>query len=131
MNYPVDTAATGRIRMLEQYASKLSELGNREKSFEVRKSLESLVDDLSKTHDVRRYYDGSDLRWVACPKGSVGAGVKVTCYGKAEVWLARENAMDFYAEAMAACEGCEQERYTNVFLDLYSGCSEATDGMAR
>ena len=53
--------------------------------------------------------------------------VTVVCYGKKETWNSREAAMDFYFDAMLGTEGSEQERYTKIFMELYSGKSVCTD----
>lgn len=55
--------------------------------------------------------------------------IAVVCYGEIEYWNSRKLAMQFYREAMEACDGCERERYTNIFLDLLDGMDICTDGM--
>lgn len=41
--------------------------------------------------------------------------------------MTRDNAIENYLECMCMCEGSEQERCTNVFLDLISGASCVKD----
>jgi len=47
--------------------------------------------------------------------------VTTICYGKSKVWDSREEAENFFLEAIASCEGSEKERYTNVYLALKNG----------
>lgn len=90
---------------------------------------EAELERLSKDFDLFRWYDRENLRWMALPKGLHRDWVAVTCYGERERWYSRENALVFYHDASLACEGCERERYENVFFGLYDGLSEVTDGM--
>lgn len=53
--------------------------------------------------------------------------VTVICYGETKVWDSRKEAEQFFLEGMAACEGAEKERYTNIFLDLTSGKTVCRD----
>ncbi len=53
--------------------------------------------------------------------------VKVTCYGKTEVWDTREEATDFYLQAICGSEGSECERYMKIYADLLSGNIECSD----
>lgn len=53
--------------------------------------------------------------------------VKVTCYGKEEIWDSRADAIKFYHEAMAACEGSEKDRYTNIYIQLLEGKTICSD----
>ena len=53
--------------------------------------------------------------------------VKVTCYGKEEVWDSRKEATDFYLRAIAGSEGSECERYTKIYTELLMGFSTCTD----
>ena len=53
--------------------------------------------------------------------------VKVTCYGKEEVWDSRKEAADFYLRAIAGSEGSECERYTKIYTELLMGLSTCTD----
>lgn len=54
--------------------------------------------------------------------------IKVTCYGKTEVYDSREEAEKFYLKCMAYSEGAERERYVNIYLQLKEGKTECTDG---
>lgn len=53
--------------------------------------------------------------------------VKVTCYGKEEVWDSRKEATDFYLRGIAGSEGSECERYTKIYTELLMGFSTCTD----
>ena len=53
--------------------------------------------------------------------------VKITCYGKAEYWDDREKAKMFYLECMMGSEGSEQQRYTQIYLQLCEGQMECSD----
>ena len=53
--------------------------------------------------------------------------VKVTCYGKEEVWDSRKEAADFYLRAIAGSEGSECERYTKIYTELLMGLSTCSD----
>lgn len=53
--------------------------------------------------------------------------VKVTCYGVTKIWDNREDAIKEFREGMICCEGSERERYTNIYLQLTSGCKECVD----
>ena len=56
--------------------------------------------------------------------------VVVICYGQEEFWGDRNEAIAFYLEGMMACEGAEQRRYTNIYLQLISGekiCKDKID----
>lgn len=87
------------------------------------------LEEYSKLFDLRRVYDRGELGWTAYKLGTGPRGVTVTCYRKSTVWVTRNNAMAFYRDAMACSEGCERERYTNVFMDLLDGLMECSDGM--
>ena len=55
--------------------------------------------------------------------------VDVICYGTCEHFETRKEARDKYAEAMAACEGAEQERYVKIYIALAHGAADVvTDG---
>ena len=54
--------------------------------------------------------------------------VTVICYGQREHWGSREDAIKFYLKGMVVCDGCERDRYTNVYLDLISGKYVCSDG---
>lgn len=53
--------------------------------------------------------------------------VKVTCYGTTKIWDDRQEAIKEFREGMLVCEGSERERYTNIYLQLTSGCKECID----
>ncbi len=53
--------------------------------------------------------------------------VTITCYGKTEVWEDRKDAIRFYREGAAACEGAERDRYVNILLQLAGGQSVCAD----
>lgn len=53
--------------------------------------------------------------------------VKVTCYGKEEVWDSRKEAADFYLSAIAGSEGSECERYTKIYTELLMGMEVCSD----
>lgn len=53
--------------------------------------------------------------------------VKVTCYGKEEVWDSRKEAADFYLRAIAGSEGSECERYTKIYTELLMGMEVCSD----
>ena len=58
--------------------------------------------------------------------------VDVICYGTREHFETRQEARDKYAEAMAACEGSEQERYVKIYLALAHGSADiVTDGSSE
>ena len=52
--------------------------------------------------------------------------VEITCYGKKET-MKRQEAIAFYREAMEGSDGCEKERYTNIYLGLMSGATVVLD----
>ena len=56
--------------------------------------------------------------------------VVVTCYGKSEV-RERSEAIAFFFEGMACCDGAERERYTDIYIQLVDGAKEASDEIWR
>ena len=52
--------------------------------------------------------------------------VRVTCYGQTKVWE-RKDAINFFLEGMMWCEGAEQERYADIYIQLIDGAKEASD----
>lgn len=46
--------------------------------------------------------------------------VTITCYGRTER-MERSEAIAKYYDAMTACEGCEAERYKNLYTQLVEG----------
>lgn len=57
----------------------------------------------------------------------MGDIVTIICYGKRSQ-MARDEAIAFYSEAIAACDGSEKDRYMNIFLGLVMGLTVCTDG---
>lgn len=55
--------------------------------------------------------------------------VQVKCYGKWDSYKTRKAAMDFYFECMLGSEGCERDRYTNVYCKLKEGFRKCTDDL--
>ena len=53
--------------------------------------------------------------------------VKVICYGIEKIWTKRKDAVEFYAEAAAMCEGSERERYFGILQQLEDGCPVCID----
>ena len=53
--------------------------------------------------------------------------VTVITYGQKQIWDSRAEAIAFYLEGMAYCEGAERDRYTNIYLALISGASVCSD----
>lgn len=53
--------------------------------------------------------------------------IKITCYDITETWENRETAKDFYLNCMLNSEGSEQERYTNIYLQLCQGYTNCKD----
>lgn len=54
--------------------------------------------------------------------------VYVACYNWLEVWSSRTDAINFYAEGAAFCDGSEAARYANIVSELSLGSEFATDG---
>lgn len=52
--------------------------------------------------------------------------VTIKCYNK-ETQMERKEAIRFYKEAVACCEGSERDRYMNVLMDLLDGKDYCTD----
>ena len=53
--------------------------------------------------------------------------VTTVCYGQEQVWDSRKEAADFFLEGIAAAEGSECERYTNIYVKLILGYDYCTD----
>lgn len=53
--------------------------------------------------------------------------VRTVCYGTEDIWQTREQAKQFFLRAMAACEGSEKERYTNIYMKLMMGMDDCDD----
>ena len=54
--------------------------------------------------------------------------IAVVCYDQIEYWHSRAKAKKFFRECALACEGCEKERYVNVYFSLDDGEDIAADG---
>ena len=54
--------------------------------------------------------------------------VSITCYNQTDV-MTRKEGLDLYLECMMCSEGCEQERYTNIYLQLMDGLKECNDSI--
>lgn len=52
--------------------------------------------------------------------------VTVICYGQSKEWD-RWEAIDFFTEGVAACDGSEKERYNNILLKLLTGETTCSD----
>jgi hypothetical protein len=53
--------------------------------------------------------------------------VKTKCYGIVEEWNSREDAKDYFFDAMMSCEGSERDRYTGIYIQLQNGLNYCTD----
>lgn len=53
--------------------------------------------------------------------------VKTKCYGEIQVWDNREEAVDFFLEAMMNSEGSEHERYSAIYIQLMNGLDFCSD----
>jgi len=53
--------------------------------------------------------------------------VKTICYGEEKVWDSREEAEEYFLEAMAGTEGAEHERYSNIYIKLKCGMEVCSD----
>ena len=54
-------------------------------------------------------------------------GVITVCYGKREYWKSRAEAIRFFLEGVAATEGSERDRYSQIYAQLVSGKTVCTD----
>lgn len=53
--------------------------------------------------------------------------VKTICYGQAQDWESRWDAVDFFMLGVTSSEGSEQGRYTTILMKLLAGediCSD-------
>ena len=55
--------------------------------------------------------------------------VKTICYGQEQEWENRWDAIDFFAEGAAACDGSEADRYTTILLKLMAGETVCSDSI--
>ena len=53
--------------------------------------------------------------------------VTTVCYGKKQKWDDREEAMQYFLEAMMSSDGSEHDRYSGIYLQLQNGLSYCTD----
>ena len=53
--------------------------------------------------------------------------VTTVCYGKADIWDSRQEAVDFFLQAIAGSEGSERDRYVNIYTKLLSGPDICSD----
>ena len=53
--------------------------------------------------------------------------VRTICYGKEKLWDSREEAMEEFLMAMAACDGSEGSRYAKIYSELAAGKAVCTD----
>ena len=53
--------------------------------------------------------------------------VTTKCYGEITKWDEREQAKDFFLEAMMNSDGAEYERYSAVYIQLVNGLSYCID----
>ena len=53
--------------------------------------------------------------------------ITTVCYGKKESWKTREEAEQFFLQAMMGTDGSERERYTNIYIKLQMGMNFCTD----
>lgn len=63
------------------------------------------------------------------PEMAMNRNPKVTtkCYGKVQKWDDREQAKQFFLEAMMNSEGVEYERYSAVYIQLINGLPYCVD----
>lgn len=53
--------------------------------------------------------------------------VRTVCYDTEDIWKSHYQAKQFFLRAMAACEGSEKERYTNIYMKLMMGMTDCDD----
>lgn len=53
--------------------------------------------------------------------------VKTKCCGQVKTWTDREEAKNFFLEAMMNTEGAEHDRYTAIYTQLVNGLTCCTD----
>ena len=53
--------------------------------------------------------------------------VKVTCYGKTDVWDSRDEALAFFLKVMAGSAGNKNSRYAKIYSELMMGMDECSD----
>ena len=53
--------------------------------------------------------------------------ITTICYGKADHWKSRKEAIEFFLDCMRNSEGAERDRYTSIYFDLLDGKNVCTD----
>jgi len=55
--------------------------------------------------------------------------ISITCYNQTKTYpeSKRKALIDEYREGVLCCDGCEKERYMNVYLMLEAGYDKCTD----
>lgn len=59
-------------------------------------------------------------------KKQLAEQVKILCYNEWET-MTRQEGIEKYYEGMLCCEGCERDRYTNIYCQLIEGAKVAYD----
>lgn len=89
--------------------------------------INSCVKELYDNSDVMFDYDAIDSLLIGVCDGGEKEEITTVCYGEEQKWKSRQEAIDFYINAMASSEGSERERYTEILLQLDSGLTYCTD----
>lgn len=53
--------------------------------------------------------------------------VKTKCHGKVTVWASREDAKDYFLEAMMNSDESEHDRYSAIYIQLVNGLDFCSD----
>lgn len=53
--------------------------------------------------------------------------VKTKCHGKVIVWAFREDAKDYFLEAMMNSDELEYDRYSAIYIQLVNGLDTCSD----
>lgn len=53
--------------------------------------------------------------------------VTTVCYGEKQVWVSRENAEEYFQQAIMGSEGAERSRYMKIYVQLRLGLDTCTD----
>ena len=53
--------------------------------------------------------------------------VRTKCYGKVEEWKNREEAKEYFLEAMMNSDGSEHDRYECIYIQLINGVDFCSD----
>lgn len=59
-------------------------------------------------------------------KKQLSEKVSIECYGEVET-MTREQALDKYKMCVICCDGCERDRYVNIFFQLLDGYKHCCD----